>query len=76
MVEARRDMARARVFPQRRSALHADLLLLVVVLAEDVFGLIDASAINIAGVVNIDLVWQALLLVLSVHLYVQSLKMP
>lgn len=53
---------------------HADLLLFVVVLAENVFGLVDANAINIAGVLNIDLVWQGLLLVLSVYLYAKSLR--
>lgn len=55
---------------------HADLLLLAIVLAEDCFGLIDANAINVAGVVNIDLVWQALLLVEAVYLYGKSRCVP
>lgn len=54
----------------------ADLLLLCVVLAEDVFGLIDADAINVAGALNIDLVWQVLLLVVSVVLYHKSRRVP
>ena len=54
----------------------ADLLLLCVVLAEDVFGLIDADAINVAGILNIDLVWQVLLLVVSVVLYHKSRRVP
>lgn len=54
----------------------ADLLLLCVVLAEDVFGLIDANAINVAGVLNIDLVWQVLLLGVSIVLYHRSRRLP
>lgn len=54
----------------------ADLLLLCVVLAEDVFGLIDADAINVAGVLNIDLVWQVLLLGVSIVLYHGSRRLP
>lgn len=54
----------------------ANLLLLCVVLAENVFGLIDANAINVAGVINIDLVWQILLLVISVVLYHRSRCVP
>lgn len=54
--------------------LAANLLLLALVLAENFFGLVDTSAFNIAGVVNIDLVWQGSLLILSICLYAKSLR--
>lgn len=54
----------------------SDLILLSVVIAENFFGLVDAAAINIAGVLNINLLWQVLLLVLSVVLYWKSLRVP
>lgn len=54
----------------------SDLILLSVVIAENFFGLVDAAAINIAGVLNVNLLWQLLLLVLSVVLYWKSLRVP
>lgn len=76
-LEARETMTLKRSLLSPDPAVRAaDLLLLCVVLAEDVFGLIDANAINVAGVINIDLVWQVLLLVISVVLYHRSRRMP
>lgn len=69
-------MARGSLLSPDPAVRAADLLLLCVVLAEDVFGLIDANVINVAGVLNIDLVWQVLLLVVSIVLYHGSRCLP
>lgn len=52
----------------------ANLLLLCLVISENCFGLVDANLINIAGVININLLWQVLLLILSMALYWKSAR--
>lgn len=56
------------------SVRHANLLLLCLVVSENCFGLINADAINIAGILNINLLWQILLIGLSLALYWKSRK--
>lgn len=50
----------------------ANVLLIILVISENLFCLIDVSQINIAGIINFDLLWQIGLFVSSLYLNIKS----